>query len=594
MKKIVKNIIFCFVNTWKNSRLYFFATLIKNIFSAAIPLINIAGLGFVINALESKESLKTVAKYIIGYVLINLVITFVTQLLMLWENYAMRKSSNIMQYKYMQDTLDIDYHYVQDGKMLNLKQKSMRSQPPFFLVHWGNVINYSIQLISVLFLFSILSPIFVVIILILSVLIIILTIYTQKSELDYHNNKIEDDRKLNYLYSVMTEYKYAKEIRMNNANIFIKNKYINETKKQIGKLKQLIHKKLGINSLSLILSIIQTGLMYLYFSYQVSTLQISIAEYSVLIASTTLFASVLLLCFSSVGEINNSFKALDYYCEYERILMNNRTLPQSNELKEIDIDFSKADLKFENVSFIYPGTNQYVLKNISFDISAGKKYAIVGLNGSGKTTIIKLILRIYMPSCGRITINGIDVNQIPYRQYINSIACVMQDFSLFAYSIKENVVFDGKYDETKFFDCIRKGGLKEKIDNLPLGIDTSLYRELDDTGIEFSGGEGQKLAMSRALYKKASIIILDEPTSALDPIAEYELFSRFNEITESKTTVYISHRLSSTKFCDEIIVIHNSVIVEKGSHQELMNNEGFYASLYTSQSKYYKESKGNM
>ena len=167
----------------------------------------------------------------------------------------------------------------------------------------------------------------------------------------------------------------------------------------------------------------------------------------------------------------------------------------------------------------------------------------------------------------------------------------MQDFALFAYSIKENVIFDGIFDETRFRDCINKSGLKENISSLPYDINTSLYRELDEAGIEFSGGEGQKLAMARALYKKADIMILDEPTSALDPIAEYELFMRFNDITDNKTTIYISHRLSSTKFCDEIIVIHNNEIAERGNHQMLVENGGLYASLYASQAKYYQENE---
>lgn len=591
IKRIIRNIVFCFKNTWKNSRQYFFATVIKNLFTAIIPLVNIAGLGFTINALVSEEPLASVLKYILGYALIHLAITLATQLLTLWENNAMRKSSNIMQFKYIQDCLDIDYHYVQNGKILNLKQKSMISQPPFFLSHWGNLINYFIQSISVLFIFSVFSPPFTLIIMLLSVLMIMLTIYTQKCDFNFNNSKVEDDRKLDYLYSVMTDYKYAKELRINNAAQFIKNKYIFETKIQIRKLKKLLNKKLGVNSLSIILSIIQTGCMYLYFSHQVFLSQISIAEYSVLISSATLFTSVLLACFSSLGAINSSFKALEFYREYEQVLRENSTLSKSNTLSEINIDFAKANIKFENVSFMYPDATEYVLKNITFDIIAGKKYAIVGLNGSGKTTIIKLILRIYSPTSGKITLNGIDINQIPYRQYISKIACVMQDFALFAYSIKENVIFDGIFDETRFRDCINKSGLKEKISSLPYDINTSLYRELDEEGIEFSGGEGQKLAMARALYKKADIMILDEPTSALDPIAEYELFMRFNDITDNKTTIYISHRLSSTKFCDEIIVIHNNEIAERGNHQMLVENGGLYASLYASQAKYYQENE---
>ena len=186
--------------------------MIKNLFTAIIPLVNIAGLGFTINALVSEEPLASVLKYILGYALIHLAITLATQLLTLWENNAMRKSSNIMQFKYIQDCLDIDYHYVQDGKILNLKQKSMISQPPFFLSHWGNLINYFIQSISVLFIFSVFSPPFTLIIMLLSVLMIMLTIYTQKCDFNFNNSKVEDDRKLDYLYSVMTDYQICKRI----------------------------------------------------------------------------------------------------------------------------------------------------------------------------------------------------------------------------------------------------------------------------------------------------------------------------------------------------------------------------------------------
>ena len=589
MKRIIFSFIFCLKKAWKNSRQYFFLTIIKNVFLAVIPLVNIAGLGVVINALTSGKALRSVVNYIVIYVLINLAITFSTQLLGLWENISMRKSSNILQYKYINDCINIDYHYVQDGKIQNLKRQSMLSQPPFFLNHWGNMISYIIRIISVLSIFLLFSPLFMLIILCLSALLILLTIYIQNCDYDFNNKKVDDDRKLDYLYDIMTDYKYAKEIRINNAKEFINNKFISVLKDQTKKLKQLMRKKIRVNLLRDILSVMQIGSMFLYFSYQVFSKQISIAEYSVLISSTTLFTSALLSCFSTLGIINNTFKAIDFDREYEQILNSNSKLSKSNEFHNINVDFSKSTIKFENVSFIYPDSTDYVLKDISFDITAGKKYAIVGLNGSGKTTLVKLLLRLYSPTFGKIKLNGININEIPYQQYISKIACVLQDFSIFAYSIKENVVFDGTFNESRFNDCIEKSGLKEKITTLPLGSDTYIYRKLNDEGIEFSGGEGQKLAMARAVYKNADIIILDEPTSALDPLAECEVFSRLNEISNNKTTVYISHRLSSTRFCDEIIVINNKKIIEQGNHQTLIEKKGFYATLYNSQSKYYHE-----
>ena len=259
----------------------------------------------------------------------------------------------------MHDCLDVDYHYVQDRKILNLKRKSMNSQPFFSLSIYGECFNYIIQAIGVISIFALLSPIFVGIILVLSAALIWLTIYTQKCDFDFNNDKVEDDRKLTYLYEVMTKYKFAKEIRINNAGAYIENKYKDTFMIQIRKLKQLLKKKLGVNLLSVLFSAIQAAIMYLYFTYQVFSSQISIAQYTVMLASTTLFTSVLLGIFKDIGMINNSLKAADFYREYEETLKNNSVLSDSNRLSEIDLDFSTASFKFENVSFCYPGASDF-------------------------------------------------------------------------------------------------------------------------------------------------------------------------------------------------------------------------------------------
>jgi len=229
-----------------------------------------------------------------------------------------------------------------------------------------------------------------------------------------------------------------------------------------------------------------------------------------------------------------------------------------------------------------------VLEHISFTLAAGEKLGIVGLNGSGKTTLIKLLCRLYDPTEGRITLNGIDIRDIPHDEYTKLIGIVLQDFCLFAYSVKENVVFDSQTDEIRLEECLEKSGLSEKIASLPNGVHTSLYKTLDDTGVEFSGGEGQKLALARAVYKDAEILILDEPTSALDPLAELALFSRLADIAQGKATLFISHRLSSTRFCDKILVLSDGKIAETGSHDALMQKNGIYADLFRTQAKYYE------
>ena len=229
------------------------------------------------------------------------------------------------------------------------------------------------------------------------------------------------------------------------------------------------------------------------------------------------------------------------------------------------------------------------MENISFEIPCHQKLGIVGLNGSGKTTLVKLILRLYLPSQGKITLNGIDISTIPFNSYIQHIGVVLQDYTLFAYSVKENIIFNGDTIIDKIITSIENSGLSKKIENLPQGINTSVGRELDDNGVEFSGGEGQKLAVARTDYRNAAILILDEPTSALDPIAEYELFSRLNEIAQNKTTIFITHRLSSTQFCEHLIVLSNGKVLEQGNHSQLMKQNGEYAQLFNSQAKYYSQ-----
>lgn len=587
----MKNIAYLFRRSWAVSKRYFIVTCIKSIFTALIPLVNIAGIGLVINALEAEQSINEILRLIITYLLVNLIISLSSQLLTFFELTLMRKTTNVLQYEYMQDCINIDYHYVQDGKVLNLKQKSMLSQPAFFLPKLGACFNYIVQFIGILSIFALLSPIFIVVIIVISGLIIGLNLFTQKCDFNFNNEKVEDERKLEYLYSVMTGYKYAKEIRINNANTYISNKYSVILEKHVYRLKMLLCKKLEVDLLTVVLSVGQTAIMYIYFTYEVSTNQIDLAQYTVLLSSTMLFTSIVLSFFSTLGAINNTCKTIDFYLEYEQVLRENSITNDSNKRDEVANDFSRAIIKFENVSFIYPNAKDYVLNGIDLEIKPNKKLAIVGLNGSGKTTLIKLLLRLYQPTHGRITLDGIDISDMPYHQYIRHIGIVLQDFFLFAYSLKENIIFNSEYNEERFFTSIEKSGLTNKIRTLPNAIDTSIYRELDDNGIEFSGGEGQKLALARAIYKNADILILDEPTSALDPVAEYQLFSRLNEISDDKTTIFISHRLSSTYFCDNIIVLDNGCIGEQGNHEALMAQDGIYAQLYRAQAKYYERNE---
>ncbi len=253
-------------------------------------------------------------------------------------------------------------------------------------------------------------------------------------------------------------------------------------------------------------------------------------------------------------------------------------------------DDNEYYVEFKDVSFKYPGADTYALRHVNMKFKIGEKLAVVGMNGSGKTTFIKLMCRLYDPTEGEILLNGVNIKKYDYDEYLSVFSVVFQDFKLFSFTLGENVAADSNYDVQKIMESLEQAGFSERLAKMPDGIKTSLYKDFDKTGVEISGGEAQKIALARALYKDAPFIILDEPTAALDPIAEYEIYSRFNNIVGDKTAIYISHRLSSCRFCDKIAVFDNGSIVQRGSHDELVSDKnGKYYELWHAQAQYYTE-----
>ena len=256
-------------------------------------------------------------------------------------------------------------------------------------------------------------------------------------------------------------------------------------------------------------------------------------------------------------------------------------------------DDNEYYVEFKDVSFKYPGSETYALRHVNMKFKVGEKLAVVGMNGSGKTTFIKLMCRLYDPTEGEILLNGVNIKKYDYDEYLAVFSVVFQDFKLFSFSLGENVASGADYDVDNVMAALHQSGFGERLATMPEGIKTTLYKDFDENGIEVSGGEAQKIALARALYKDSPFIILDEPTAALDPIAEYEIYSKFNEIVGDKTAIYISHRLSSCRFCDKIAVFDNGQIVQRGSHDELVADEsGKYYELWHAQAQYYTESQG--
>lgn len=331
-------------------------------------------------------------------------------------------------------------------------------------------------------------------------------------------------------------------------------------------------------------SVAFTGVVYAFVCLKAWAGAFAVGEVTQYIASITKVSGGVSSIVGAVGDIRNNAPFLK---ENFRFLDIPNTMYQGSLTveKRKDLDY---EVEFKNVSFCYPGSDAWALKNINMKFRIGQRLAVVGQNGSGKTTFIKLLCRLYDPTEGEILLNGINIQKYNYLDYMSIFSVVFQDFKLFAFPLGQNVAAGVEYDPGRAGDCLVKAGFGGKLQTMPEGLETYLYKDFSEHGVDISGGEAQKIAIARALYKSAPFIVLDEPTAALDPIAEAEIYGKFNEIVKDKTAIYISHRLSSCRFCDDIAVFDKGRIVQQGSHESLAADAGGkYYELWNAQAQYY-------
>jgi ATP-binding cassette subfamily B protein len=332
-----------------------------------------------------------------------------------------------------------------------------------------------------------------------------------------------------------------------------------------------------------------SGLIFLYIALKAYAGAFDVGGIVLYVGAITQFSNGLSTLNEVIGEIKNNNPFLERAFKFLDI-PNKKYQGTIHIEKRADIDYA---IEFHNVSFKYPGSESYALKNLNLTLSIGKRMAVVGENGSGKTTMIKLLTRLYDPTEGEITLNGIDIKKYNYDEYMAIFGVIFQDFELLPFSLGQNVATAVNYDANRVNEVLTISGFEERLKTLPAGLDTYLGKEFEESGVEMSGGESQKIALARALYKNAPFVILDEPTAALDPIAEYEVYTSFNEIVGNKTAVYISHRLASCRFCDDIAVFHEGELVQRGSHDALVaDGSGKYHELWHAQAQYYTDGKG--
>lgn len=391
-------------------------------------------------------------------------------------------------------------------------------------------------------------------------------------------------RSRNYMYYEVTELKFGMDIRLFNASRIFSSKLRSFNDMLIKKDKELIQCNNKYFFIQIILSHLINGAYYSFSAVSLFVQKIDISFFTAFISSYSQFQSSVSECMRNIQDMKFKIKYLNEYVTFQSKLSEQKVTHQG------EINISSIDtIKFENVCFKYPNTNNNILNNFNVKIDSGEKLAVVGLNGSGKTTFIKLLTSLYYPDSGKILINNYDVVNISKSSYLNRLTAVFQDFQIFAFSVKDNLLLDdpNKISDDKVDKALKLLGLKDVVYSLKNGLETNLSKQYADDGTELSVGQQQKLAIARAWLRNADVIILDEPTAALDPIAEYEVYCHFNTIAAGKTAIYVSHRLSACKFADRIAVMDNGNIKELGTHDELIKLNGIYSNMYQTQAQYY-------
>lgn len=571
---------------WMSERALFLVVMGQSLFDALIPMVDILGIGVVIDALVTGQDRRRVSVAILSYVLAHTGISLIRELFSWLRNKEARKSTNAVQYRYARQSLEVDFPYIQTGGFLSLKRRSMQVMPSFYISTFGNLASYLVKFMGIFSVFTAINPLLILCILLLSAPMALMSFREKREERQYRQSVAREEQKSDYLYKVMTEYAYAKDIRIYGGAELVSRKYTDNAESQIGKFQRLGRSRAGIKSASYLCYALQLLCMLVAFSYLVYRKEISIAEYTVLLSSAMLFTSILTGFFDNAAYLRETCGCMDIMDEYDRFLADNSRVYRSAGTGK-SCGSGPVSIDFEHVSFRYPGRGEMALEDVSFHIGPGEKISFVGPNGAGKTTVVKLLLRMYEPSSGTIRVDGTDIRELASKEYYERIGIVLQDFFLYAYSVRENLCFGREREEAELEQAMEQSGILERVRRLPKGLDTSLYRNLDPEGVELSGGEGQKLAMARALCRETGLMVLDEPTSALDPLAEYELFSRMRSISEGNTTIMVSHRLSSTKYSDRILVFEGGRLVQSGSHRELMDREGIYRDMYETQARHY-------
>lgn len=590
-----KGLWFFIVFGWRHEKRYIIYLVLNQFISSMIPLVAVIMPRYIINELMGEQRPFQLLLYIgilAGY-------TFAASAASSWLGWRsfthrIAKVDLAFNMAMHERTVKADYANIESSAYLEMKEKAEKflfgnmNGFSYVLDRAVAVIGKSFTMIGVVAVIASLHPMMMLLFIALVLAASFVESRVQRKQAEMNIQMLTLNRRTGYYGEVLESFSYGKDIRVNNLGDWLLGREKEHWER--GHEMYITNSNLGIKSavFTSFTSLLQQILSYGYLAAQVTTGAITIGDFSMYAGGVAAFSSAmrgLMQNIVEVAEFRKYYTAIEEYLNIPAKMREGRRLP---------IPEGEHRIEFRDVSFSYPGQTGYALSHINITLNPGEKISVIGENGAGKSTFIKLLCRIYDPTEGMILIDGMDIRDIDYDQYMALFSTVFQDYRLFALSLKDNVALakSDAVDDAAVEEALRKAGFGEKLADLPKGIKTLVYRNFDGEGFEPSGGEGQKIALARALFKDAPIVVLDEPTAALDPRAEYEMYQHFNELVANKTAVYISHRLSSARFCDRIIVFAGGELVEDGTHDILMRQGGRYAELFKMQAQYYEGDAG--
>ena len=568
--------------------------LITEIFINALrPFPNIIFAGLIADSIIEGRNFQLVIAYVVLLFGSNFFVDSIGKILAKIKEYLFIKLTNEFVNDIDQKCLNMDYEQFNDVSMQNritLVNQIVRGNNFCTSLNvLSNIISQIITLLGILGVISMLDIWLLVIAVVASILQALLHYIRLKYDRKYKEDSSADRRKYGYVSQLVKDVQSKKDIVMYGMSDYLLKK------SKMFQQSMLVFQRHHIKTVGIIeiiiytLSVVFQIAVYLIIGANAFGGKITIGDFTRGTTALISFMSISAAIITNIMSFNENVLFIRQYKSF--LKLKSKYDVKSSTITLDDIDLNNIEIEFRNVSFRYPNSTSFVLKDINIKINNSERWGIVGYNGAGKTTFTLLLTRMYDPTEGAIYLNGIDIRDIDYCEYQKILSSVNQDFSLLAFSIMENIAISDTItaeDQELIWRRLCENGLSDRLKKLYRGIDTPITKILSASGVDLSGGERQKIAIVRALYKEAPILILDEPTSALDPVAEHEVFKSFAEMSEGKTTIFISHRIYSTRFCDKIVVFDKGQIKECGTFDELMCLKGLYYEFFQQQADCFK------